>query len=113
MNSPSITAAAGTSTAGGSEEQHSLWLLHGAASTSDTFYQTWLALQCSMVEGATQGVLVLGPPETGPFVPVSLWPKGEDPGAFLADVAGRTLEARQAQIVQAAPAAVVSCPIVM
>ena len=113
MNSPSITAAAGTSTAGASEEQHSLWLLHGAASTSDTFYQTWLALQCSMVEGATQGVLVLGPPETGPFVPVSLWPKGEDPGAFLADVAGRTLEARQAQIVQAAPAAVVSCPIVM
>jgi len=113
MNSPSITAAAGTSTAGRSEEQHSLWLLHGAASTSDTFYQTWLALQCSMVEGATQGVLVLGPPETGPFVPVSLWPKGEDPGAFLADVAGRTLEARQAQIVQAAPVAVISCPIVM
>ena len=66
-----------------------------------------------MIEGATQGVLVLGPPESGPFVPASLWPAGQPPGPLLADVAGRTLEARQAQIVQDASAAVVSCPLVL
>ena len=66
-----------------------------------------------MIEGATQGVLVLGPPESGPFVPASLWPAGQPPGPLLADVAGRTLEARQAQIVQDASAAVVSCPLML
>ena len=66
-----------------------------------------------MIDGAVQGVLVLGPPESGPFVPASLWPAGQAPGALLAEVAGRTLEARQAQIVQAASTAVVSCPLVL
>ncbi len=66
-----------------------------------------------MIDGALQGVLVLGPPESGPFVPASLWPPGQAPGPLLADVAGRTLEARQAQIVQAATTAVVSSPLVM
>ena len=66
-----------------------------------------------MITGSTHGVLVLGPPDAGPFVPASLWPPGQAPGPFLADVAGRTLEARQAQIVQSASKAVVSCPLVM
>lgn len=66
-----------------------------------------------MIDGAIQGVLVLGPPESGPFVPASLWPAGQAPGALLAEVAGRTLEARQAQMVQAASTAVVSCPLVL
>jgi len=94
------------------QEQQSLWNLHAEAASTEAFFQTWLALQCSMIEGAIQGVLVLGPPE-GPFVPRSFWPAGQPPGPLLADVAGRTLEARQAQIVQDGPVGVVSCPLVL
>jgi len=94
------------------QEQQSLWNLHAEAASTEAFFQTWLALQCSMIEGAIQGVLVLGPPE-GPFVPRSFWPAGQPPGPLLADVAGRTLEARHAQIVQDGPVGVVSCPLVL
>ncbi len=111
-HSPPIGVSAGSSASHGPEQQ-SLWLQHGDATASDAFFQSWLALQCSMIEGAIQGVLVLGPPEAGPFVPKSLWPAGQPPGPLLADVAGRTLEARQAQIVQDEPVAVVSCPLVL
>jgi multidrug resistance efflux pump len=103
--------SAGLSSAQGGDQ--SLWHLHAEASSAEAYFQTWLALQCSMIEGAIQGVLVLGPPETGPFVPSSLWPAGQPPGTLLADVAGRTLESRQAQIVQDEHVAVVSCPIVL
>lgn len=112
IQSPSITASGGYS-GQTPETPQSLWHLHAEASSPEAFYNTWLALQCSMVEGTVQGVLVLGPPEAGPFVPASLWPAGKPPSDFLADVAGRTLEARQAQIVQAASTAVVSCPLVL
>ncbi|MEO8202764.1 MAG: HlyD family efflux transporter periplasmic adaptor subunit [Betaproteobacteria bacterium] len=108
-HSPPITASAGTA----SSTESSLWNLHASATTTEAFLGSWLALQCSMIEGAIQGVLVLGPPESGPFAPASLWPAGQPPGPLLADVAGRTLESRQSQIVQDASVAVVSCPLVL
>src|SRR4051812_47229618 len=110
MNSSSIASPALSSELSGESQ---LWTQHAEATDQAAFYHTWLSLQCSMIEGAVQGVLVLGPPEAGPFVPVSIWPSGKPPGQLLADVAGRTLEARQAQIVEADPSALVSCPLVM
>jgi multidrug resistance efflux pump len=113
INSPSIIAPTGAFTGQNTESQDSLWHRHAEASTSEAFFQTWLALQCLMIEGTVQGVLILGPPESGPFVPAAFWPAGMPPGQLLADAAGRTLEARQAQIVRAASSALVSCPLVL
>jgi hypothetical protein len=83
--------------------------MHTEAATEDAFFQTWLALQCSMIEGAVSGVLVLGAPDSGPFLPVALWPAGQAASPLLAEVSERTLEARQPQILQSAPYAVVTC----
>jgi multidrug efflux pump subunit AcrA (membrane-fusion protein) len=83
------------------------------ATAADAFYQSWLAVQCSMVAGTVRGALVMGAPDSGPFVPVALWPAGQAASPLLAEVSGRTLEARQAQIAQAVPHAVVTCPVVV
>ena len=52
----------------------SVWALFAAG-------QAWLDLQCGMIQGASRGVLVLGAPDTGPYVPVSVWP-GAKPSAL-------------------------------
>lgn len=56
----------------------------------------WLALQCATIEGTQQGVLVLGAPDSGPFVPAAAWPAATPPGAELAEAAGSALTTRQA-----------------
>lgn len=42
--------------------------------TEADFYRGWLALQCDVTEGIKESLVLLGPPECGPFVPVAVWP---------------------------------------
>jgi biotin carboxyl carrier protein len=73
----------------------------------------WLSLQCISALGVVRGVLVLGAPDTGPFSPVSVWPRDQAASALLAQVADRTIDERRAQIVQGAPFCVVTSPVVV
>jgi RND family efflux transporter MFP subunit len=91
----------------------SIWRLHSEAATAEEFFRTWLELQCSMVQGAARGALVLGPPDSGPYVPASLWPAGQSASPLLAEVCQRTLEARQGLAVQGVPCSVVTCPVIL
>ncbi|MFH1603306.1 MAG: GAF domain-containing protein, partial [Pseudomonadota bacterium] len=95
------------------DDRSDLWSLHSTAAISEAFPHTWLALQCSMISGTARGVLLLGAPDAGPFVPVSLWPVGQAASSLLAEVAKRTLEARHGLIVQGVPYAAVTCPILV
>ena len=96
----------------GAEEGGALWRQHAEAQTPEEFHRSWLALQCSMIPGAERGVLLLGAPNAGPFMPVAFWPAGESASPVLADISSRTLEARRGLVVQGPPAAV-SCPVVV
>lgn len=58
------------------------------------FAAAWLALQCAAVPQARAAVLVMGPPDTGPFVPAAFWPPGAGASDLLAEVAELTLDAR-------------------
>ena len=80
---------------------------------TDAFVHAWLGMQCSMIAGAARGVLIIGPPDTGPYVPVSFWPEGEAASSVLAEAARRTLEARRGLSEQGAPHCAVTCPIVV
>lgn len=113
MQSVSIGAVAASASSLNTEDAGSLWRLHSEAATTDAFRHTWLALQCSMIGGAVRGALILGAPDAGPYVPVSLWPAGQAPSPLLAEVAGRTVETRQGQIVQGVPYAAVACPVLV
>ncbi len=50
------------------------------ADTQEAFAAAWLALQEQLIGGVLQGVVVLGPPDVGPFAPIAVWPVGK-PGS--------------------------------
>jgi RND family efflux transporter MFP subunit len=63
--------------------------------------------------GVNHGVLVLGAPDTGPYVPAGVWPPGQAASTLLAEIADRTIEERRAQIVKGSPLSVVTSPVVV
>lgn len=90
-----------------------MWHAYASADSSRAARDAWLALQCAMISGVSRGVLVLGAPDTGPFVPVSLWPAGETATPLMAEVAGRSLAERQAVAVAMSPRSVIASPILV
>lgn len=47
-------------------QEHELWTTFAEASTAAAFCQSWLALQCRMIDGVRAGMVLLGPPGRGP-----------------------------------------------
>lgn len=66
-----------------------------------------------MIEGATGAVMVLGPPDTGPFLPVAFWPPQQAPGSMLTEVAGLALESRQPTLLADATQAALAYPVML
>lgn len=76
------------------------WREFAEAATADAFYRSWLALQCRMIAGVGSGVVVAGPPGTGPFVPAAFWPEGRRDVRHLATVADRALAERHGLVIR-------------
>ncbi len=53
-----------------------LWKKITEASTEQDFCQSWIRLQCRIINNASGGVVVLGDPDAGHYAPVAFWPKG-------------------------------------
>lgn len=75
--------------------EQALWRDFFDATTATTFSQSWLNLQCSLIDKAVKGVVVLGPPDTGPFVPTAFWPVGVPSGHDVASIAEQALLERR------------------
>ena len=83
------------------EQEHILWARFAEAATVETFCQSWLALQCGMIGGVQAGLLLLGPPDRGPFRPMATWPGGQCHLKNLTKTAERTLSERRGLLVKA------------
>jgi len=83
------------------------------AVSSEDFERLWLAAQCASIPGARQAVLLLGPPDAGPYSPVAFWPAGRAPSSRLADVATRALDARGSLVCAGPDSASLSCPLII
>ena len=81
-----------------------LWASFAEASTAEAFCRNWLALQCRMMGGVRAGMVLLGPPDRGPFRPVSSWPDSRRPLKHLLKTAERTMAERRGLIVRHVPA---------
>jgi len=55
----------------------------------------WLELLCARIPGARCAVLVLGPPDTGPYAPRAFWPVAQAGAASLAEAAEQALAERR------------------
>lgn len=72
-----------------------LWRQLLAADSDEEFYSVWLALQARMIEGVYAGIVVLGSPDTGPFAPVALWPRGSTSPGNLVGIAEKILQEKK------------------
>ena len=83
------------------EQEHRLWATFAEAETVEAFSQSWLALQCGMIGSVRGGLLLLGPPDHGPFRPMATWPDGRRHLKHLSKTAERTLSERRGLVVKA------------
>jgi len=67
-----------------------------AAAAPREHYAAWLASQCEAMAGAVSAVAVLGPADTGPYVPVAFWPDAQAGAPRLTEIAERALAERRA-----------------
>ncbi len=77
------------------------WRQFVEAKSPEVFYGGWLALQCRFVRNVSSAVLVLGPPEVGPFAPAATWPEDHPVHQHLIEIANRALEERRGIVVPA------------
>ena len=77
------------------------------------FGAAWLALQCEFIESIVGGVLVMGPPETGPFSPCAFWPESSDPTPLLAEVADLGMQGRSPAVIQRQGHTAIGYPLVV
>lgn len=52
-----------------------LWLQLANARSDQEFSWAWLRLQCRMIADVNQGVVLMGPEDAGPFLPMATWPE--------------------------------------
>ena len=65
------------------------WRRFGAASDPEQFCRSWLAVQCQLIGGAQQGIVVLQKPGVETFAPLAYWPEGSRDRTALAEVVER------------------------
>ena len=58
-----------------SDSQADLWVQFAKFDSFQSFTQLWLNLLCQMVEGASGALLLIGPPDQGPFTNSAVWPQ--------------------------------------
>jgi len=62
--------------------------------------QNWLAWQCTMITGASHGVIALGLPDQGPYRPTACWPEGSDPSVALSKTAKAAISKRKGVVAE-------------
>lgn len=81
-----------------------LWRQLAEADGDEDFCHSWLVLQGRIIGGVHSGMVALGPPDQGPFIPITFWPKGLSDPADLIGVAEQALKERKGVIVSEEPA---------
>ncbi len=67
------------------------WRRFGAADDPEAFCQTWLELQCRIIGGVTDAVVILQKPAGDAFAPLGFWPDQRRDRSHLIEIAERGL----------------------
>src|SRR5918999_479997 len=71
-----------------------------AAITDEDFCGSWLAIQCAMITEVNGALVLLGPPDRGPYRPVAVWPNVEGSGEHLTAAGEQSLQERSPLLIQ-------------
>jgi RND family efflux transporter MFP subunit len=75
------------------------WRHFVEAATPRAFCQSWLPLQCRMLDGVRCGMVLLGEPDHGPFSPVAIWPDAKLSMNHLTGSAEQSLRERRGLVI--------------
>jgi RND family efflux transporter MFP subunit len=67
------------------------WRRFGTAANPEDFCQSWLELQCRLITGVNDAVVVLQKPGVETFAPLAFWPEGRRDRAELTQIIERAL----------------------
>jgi RND family efflux transporter MFP subunit len=67
------------------------WTRFGLATQVDEFCQSWLEIQCNIIDGVESAVVVLQKPGTQNYAPVAFFPTGGGDRSHLANITERAL----------------------
>ncbi len=81
-------------------DEQELWKQFAEATNIRAFCQSWLSLQCHMVKGGRCALVLLGPPDQGPFTPAAVWPNVDFSVKHLTSVAEQSLRERRGLLVR-------------
>ena len=81
------------------------WSRLSNADSTEAFASAWLELQCRLIGGVQEAVVVFGPNAAGAFGPIAYWPEGGSGSPALAAVAELSLAQRRGAVrhLQAGP----------
>ena len=88
-----------------SDPESIFWRQLVEATSPKAFCQSWLPLQCRMLKGVQCAMILLGPPEEGPFTPVAIWPDANLSMTHLTETAERSLKERRGLLIENRPSA--------
>lgn len=77
-----------------------LWQQLSDAETDEDYCLSWLRLQCRMIDNVHQGMVLMGPADTGPFLPLAFWPEATPTPQLFDNVAQRVLRERKGVVVR-------------
>ncbi|MBI4241068.1 MAG: HlyD family efflux transporter periplasmic adaptor subunit [Candidatus Rokubacteria bacterium] len=80
-----------------------LWAAFAEAATTEAFCQSWLALQCRMIDGVSGGLVLLGPPDRGSFSAAAVWPEARQSLQYLTATAKQALSERRGLLLRREP----------
>src|SRR5262245_59467795 len=69
----------------------SAWRRFGGADNPEEFCQSWLELQCELIGGVRDAVVVLQKPGVETFAPLAFWPIGKRDRSHLVEMCERAL----------------------
>ncbi|MBW1775661.1 MAG: efflux RND transporter periplasmic adaptor subunit [Deltaproteobacteria bacterium] len=99
-----LHTAEGPSDGQGSDPERQLWQRFAEATTPRGFCQSWLAIQCHFLAGVECAMVLLGPPDEGPFTPIAFWPNAQHDMTHLTGAVERALKERRGLLLEGNPA---------
>lgn len=100
MRLPDATSADSVASDSGSRTylEQELWSHLSDAPSAEAFAAAWLEIQCRMTGDVVCGVVVLGAPDKGPFLPVAFWPEESDVSLKLSNLAELVMDERKGAV---------------
>jgi RND family efflux transporter MFP subunit len=85
------------------DPEYIFWRQFVEATTPRAFCQSWLPLQCRMLNGVRCAMVLLGDPGRGPYTPVAVWPDAKMSMNHLTTAAERALKERRGLVIKKDP----------